>query len=258
MRNSLLILRHELRLMLLAPSTYVASVLFLSLMVLIYWTIIRDMTLVATETLPATDFFRNFWFPALFLVPLLTMRSIAEERRVGTLLTLLTTQVSPLSIVVGKFFAAYLFYCLLWMLTAFFPAILAWRIPDANFGGALLHPGPVLGGLLFVFLSGLLFVAIGIFASSLTRSQMVAGMLTFTLLFLVIVMANLLNNLPVALEQSWLTQWIAEPLHYLRITQHLEDFSRGIFDTRPVFYYSSSALLMLLLATLNVEARTSS
>ena len=110
MRNTFLIFRHELRMLVIAPSTYVASVLFLALMALVYWSIVRDLTLVASEDLPTTEFFRNFWFPCLFVVPLLTMKSLAEERRTGTLSTLLTTQVGPGAVVVGKFLAAYILY----------------------------------------------------------------------------------------------------------------------------------------------------
>ena len=255
MRNTFLIFRHELRMLVIAPSTYVASVLFLALMALVYWSIVRDLTLVASEDLPTTEFFRNFWFPCLFVVPLLTMKSLAEERRTGTLSTLLTTQVGPGAVVVGKFLAAYILYCGLWALTMIFPQIFLWRQPDASFGGQLLDWAPVLGGLSFVWFSGLLFIAVGIFASSLTRSQLVAGMLTFTLLFLIIVLANLLNNIPLDLENSGFTQLLNEPLAYLRNTQHLEDFSRGIFDSRPVFYYSSMSALLLALASINVEAR---
>jgi ABC-2 type transport system permease protein len=98
-----------------------------------------------------------------------------------------------------------------------------------------------------------LFIAIGIFTSSLTRSQLVAGMLAFTLLFIVIVGGQQLGSL----NQSGvaLPGWMDATVDYLRIFSHLDDFARGVVDTRPFFYYLSSGLLLLGLATLVIEAK---
>lgn len=256
MRYTWLIFKHEMRMLLLAPSSYVASVLFLGIMALIYWTIVRDLTVVASETLPSSSYFRAFWLPSLFVVPLLTMRTLAEERRMGTLSTILTTPATPLAVVLGKFFAAYCFYCGLWALTAFFPYIFSELLPFATFDGLLVAKAPVLGGMAFVAVSGLLFIAVGIFSSSLTRSQLVAGMLTFTLLFLIIASANLMKMIPVSWDESSLFALIREPLLYFDATQHLEDFSVGVVDSRPIFFYSSMSALLLSLAVINVESRS--
>ena len=226
-------------------------------MALIYWTIIRDLTVVASESLPSTTYFRAFWLPSLFVVPLLTMRTVAEERRMGTLATMLTTPATPLSLVLGKFFAAYVFYCSLWGLTVSFPYIFSGLMPYATFDGLLVDRAPILGGMAFVAISGLLFIAVGIFSSSLTRSQLVAGMLTFTLLFLTIASANLMKMLPIAWEESAIFAVVREPLLYFDATQHLEDFFAGYFR------YSSNFLLQqherfafLALAVINVESRS--
>ncbi|MEM9025331.1 MAG: ABC transporter permease subunit [Verrucomicrobiota bacterium] len=242
--------------LLLTPSSYVASVLFLAIMALIYWTVIRGLTVVASETLPTTSYFRAFWLPSLFVVPLLTMRSVAEERRLGTLSTLLTTPATPLSLVLGKFLAVYVFYCGLWGLTLLFPFIFARVLPYATFDGRLIAWAPMVGGISFVALSGLLFIAVGIFSSSLTRSQLVSGMLTFTLLFLIIAFANLMQMMPLSWEESPFLGLLQEPLLYFKATQHLEDFSVGLIDTRPIFYYSSMCALLLSLAVINVESRS--
>lgn len=240
--------------LLVAAPTYIAGFLFLLLMGFIYWINLRGYTVSAEYELPNTLFFKTFWLPVFFLVPLLTMRSIAEERRLGTLEALLTTRASAIAVVTAKFFAAYLFYLLLWLGTLSFPLITRALVPSAALEGDLLNQASLVGGISFIALSGILFVAIGIFSSSLTRSQLVAGMLSFTILFVFIVGGFLLTNVSVT-QQSWMT-WMQQPLDYLQAFNHLEQFSQGIIDSRPFFYYLSTAFLFLGLATFNVEART--
>lgn len=250
MRAFATLLRHELRTLLYSPFTYTAGVLFLLLMGYLYFRIIEDFTRQVQTLLPSEMFFSIFWLPALFTVPLLTMRSMAEERRLGTLETLLSTPITATSVVLAKFFAAYVFYLVLWAGTALFPLITGLVVDDSSVRTYLLAPGPLLGGGLFIALSGLLFIAVGVFASSLTRSQLVAGMLCFSILFILIV------GLPGLRDQAdTLELWVAEPLGYLQVFSHVEDFTRGVFDTRPVFFYLTLTFLMLGLSTLVVEAK---
>jgi ABC-2 type transport system permease protein len=253
MKNFWLLLRHEIHLLFVAAPTYIAASLFLLLMGFIYWINLRSFTLTSEYELPNTLFYKTFWLPVFFLVPLLTMRSLAEERRQGTLETLLTTSAGSISIVAAKYAAAYLFYMILWALTLAFPLITQSVVPSAAIEGNLLDRASLTGGISFIALSGCLFIAVGIFSSSLTRSQLVAGMLSFAILFVFIVGGFLLLNVPLS-EQSWMT-WMAEPLEYLQTFNHLEEFSRGIIDTRPFFYYLSTAFLFLGLAVFNVESK---
>jgi ABC-2 type transport system permease protein len=113
---------------------------------------------------------------------------------------------------------------------------------------------PLAGSFLFLATSGLLFISIGIFASSVTRSQLVAGMLTFTTLFVVIIGGQQMGNLAEA--GSDLSSWAVATVNYLQIFEHLDDFSRGIIDTRPFFYYASTTFLLLGLSTLVIEAKS--
>jgi ABC-2 type transport system permease protein len=106
----------------------------------------------------------------------------------------------------------------------------------------------------FLALSGILFIAIGIFASSITRSQLVAGMLSFTTLFVAIIGGQQLGN--ISQNGAELSSWVSELVNYLQIFQHLDDFSRGVIDTRPFFYYTSIGLLLLGLSTLVIEAKS--
>jgi len=251
MKHGLYLLRHELRLLFITSSTYVAAVLFLLLMGFIYHSILREFTQRPQDLLPARLFFQLFWLPVLFLCPLLTMRSFAEERRLGTLEALLTTPVSPAAVVLAKFLASWLFYAFIWGLTLLFPWLAFHASGQAQLPDTLLEPGTLIGGYSFVLLSGTLFIAVGIFSSSLTRSQLVAGMLSFSILFILILGPRLL-------EQQGLTPYLPileAPLEYIQIFDHLEDFSRGIFDTRPIAYYLTHSVLVLGISVLIVESK---
>lgn len=243
---------HELRLLLISPASYIAGVLFLLLLGFIYLFILQDFTQYPQKSLPSIIFFSAFWIPVFFTVPLITMKSFAEERRLGTLETLMTTPVSSIQVVMSKFFAAYSYYCFLWVLTFSFPLIAHFTLPLGATQGRLLDFASNVGGGLFIALSGFFYIAIGIFASSLTRSQLVAGMLGFSMLFLVIVGGRLLEALP--LMETF--NGLKVSIDYLQTFQQLDDFSRGVLDTRPVIFYFSNAFLLLGLTAIVVESKS--
>ncbi len=251
MKHFFSLLHHELRALLIAPSTYAAGVLFLVLMGWIYWKILLQYSLEPQEGLPASMFFQLFWLPVFFVVPLLTMKSVAEERRTGTLETLMTTPVTALEVIASKFFAAYLFYCFLWLLTLGFPWLVSLSLDSPATGSHLMDRGALLGGYSFVAVSGLLFIAVGIFSSSLTRSQFVAAMLSFCILFIIIIGMRELQEESLA----WFP-WLGEILNIVQVFKHLEDFSLGVIDTRPFFFYICNSAMVLGLAVLIVEAKT--
>lgn len=249
MRHFFTILSQEIRALLFSASTYIAAVLFLLVMAFFFLVILRDYTTTPQETPPAADFFRIYFIPVFFLVPLLTMRSLAEERRLGTLETLLTTSVSTAEVVLGKFCAAYLLYLSLWGSTLGFHYVLHHFARDPR----LLDPGLLIGGYLFIAISGLLFVAIGIFASSLTRSQAVAGILSCVMLMLLILGLGYLSSLSVL--QKDILHPAKAAVDALQINQHLEDFRHGVVDTRQIIFYMSGATLALIFSILGVEAK---
>lgn len=249
MRHYFTILSHEIRALLYNPSTYIASVLFLLVMGFIFTGLLEAYSREPQETPPAVVFFQLFWVPVFFMVPLLTMKSFAEERRLGTLETLLTTPVSTAEVVLAKFSAAYLFYVLLWASTLGFHYILQVYARDLRY----LDSGPLIGGYLFIAVSGLLFIAVGILASALTRSQAVAGILSFTILLGLIGGLSYLSELS-TLHQNFLSP-LSSSLAGLRIPTHVDDFTHGIVDTRQVFFYLTGAILALLFSILGVEAK---
>jgi len=230
-------------------STYIAAVLFLFIMGFIFTTMMDYYSTGGQETTPAVVFFQYFWVPVLFMVPLLTMKSIAEERRLGTLETLLTTPVSTVEVVLGKYFAAYFLYIALWACTGGFFYILHRFAHDARF----MDIGPLAGGFVFVIISGLMFVAIGIFASALSRNQAVAGIISGTLLFILIVGSNYLPG--VELLHNEAMKPVKAAVDYAQIFQHLSDFSHGVVDARQVLFYLSGAVLFLIFSIFSVEVK---
>ena len=204
----------------------------------------------ALEVAPAVTFFGSFWIPVFFMVPSLTMKSFAEERRMGTLETLLTSPVSTTEVVLGKFSAAYIFYMLLWGSTLGFHYILHVYANDARY----LDAGPLVGGYLFIAVSGLLFISVGILASALTRSYEVAAILTFTILFTLIFGLRFLDQ--TATLNTGFLQPAKATVDYLQIMNHVDDFTRGVIDTREVFFYITGCVLALIFSILGVEYKT--
>jgi ABC-2 type transport system permease protein len=249
MKHFFTLLGHEVRMLLVSPSTYLAAMLFLLFMGFIFTGILENYSKSPQELSPANVFFQFFWFPVFIMVPLLTMKCLAEERRLGTIETLLTTPVTTTEVVLGKYGAAYLLYVTLWAATGGFFYILYKFIGDARF----IDTGPLLGGYLFIAVSGLFFVALGVFASSLSRNQAVAGILCVVFLFALIGGTNYLG------DSAWLNRDVFQPLkeavEYSRVISHRDDFTRGVVDTRQLLFYISGSVLALIFSILGVEAK---
>jgi ABC-2 type transport system permease protein len=180
-----------------------------------------------------------FWLVLLFVAPVLTMRLISEERRSGTIEVLMTAPVSEAQVVIGKYLAALLFYVFLWLPTLAYPAVLAYY--------SEVDWGPVLAGYLGVLGIGALFLAIGLLASSLTRSQLVAAILTFAMLIPLFTF-GLLENL-------FRDETLKQAFSYLNLWQHMEEFGKGIVDTRRLVYYLTTTVLFLFLSARTLEAK---
>jgi ABC-2 type transport system permease protein len=243
------ILAHEVRMLLVSPSTYIAGVAFLALMGFMFTDILEKFSTASQDVSPATVFFSVYFIPVFFMVPLLTMKCLAEERRLGTIETLLTTPVTTTEVVLGKYGAAYLLYLAFWASTAGLFYILKQFAGDPR----LIDPGPILGGYLFIAVSGLLFISIGVFTSSLSRNQAVAGTLSTTILIGIIIGGRYLGS------ASWLDREALAPLKaavsYAQVSQHFQDFTRGVVDTRELLFYVSGTVLALIFSILSVEAK---
>jgi ABC-2 type transport system permease protein len=249
MKHFLTLLSHEVRMLLVSPATYIAATLFLAFMGLIFTKLLEEYSGTPQEVSPANLYFQFFWLPTCVMVPLLTMKCIAEERRLGTIETLLTTPVTTTEVVLAKFGAAYFLYSALWASTSGFFYILKKFSGDPRF----LDSGPLVGGFLFIAVSGLFFVAIGVFASSMTSNQSVAGVLGCVMLATLIIGGSALA------DSTWLEQGVLRPvksvLEYANVAAHREDFTRGVIDTRHLLFYLSGTVLALIFSILSVEAK---
>lgn len=250
MRHYFILLRHELRVLIITPSTYIAAVLFLGVMGFFFQELLATYAAEPSDVSPAVGFFKLFFFPVFFLTPLLTMRSLAEERRMGTIETLMTTPVTSIEVVLAKFSASYLYYLAMWLSTLSFHYVLYRFAANPQ----VIDPGPMIGGYLFVALSGLMFIATGIFASAVTRSQLVAGLLAFSLtIALTLGLRSLAENLLYDYQSEDLVRTIVD---HVQIFQHADDFVSGVFDSRAPVFYVSTAAFMLFLSVLALDARS--
>lgn len=249
MKHFLTLLSHEIRMLLVSPATYIAATLFLAFMGLIFTKLLEEYSGAPQEISPANLYFQFFWLPTCVMVPLLTMKCIAEERRLGTIETLLTTPVTTTEVVLAKFGAAYFLYSALWASTSGFFYILKKFSGDPRF----LDSGPLLGGFIFIAISGLFFVAIGVFSSSVTSNQSVAGVLACVMLATLIIGGSALS------DSAWLDQGMLRPvksvIEYANVAAHRDDFARGVIDTRHLLFYFSGTALALIFSILSVEAK---
>lgn len=192
-----------------------------------------------TKVIEALFGFALFW--VLPLSPLLTMRLFAEEKRTGSIEMLMTAPVTEWHVVLGKFFAAQLFYMLVWL--SIIPLLLILEVrgdPDW---------GPVLAIYVGLFSLGLMTNALGVLASSGTRNQLVAAILALTgnLVFFLLSMSALMFP-----DQPD----VRRVVHYVSFAKHFSgEYSRGIVDLRYVLYYLSFATLFLFFSVRVVEAR---
>ncbi|HSF17820.1 MAG TPA: ABC transporter permease [Vicinamibacteria bacterium] len=172
----------------------------------------------------------------LFLLPLVTMRSFSEEIRSGTIELLLTSPVTDGTLVLGKFLGAATLYASMLGLTLVHIGILfffgdpEWR--------------PLVAGYLGMLLLGCSFISVGLVFSSLTRNQVIAGFLSFgTFLFLWLI----------EYAESWAGS-LSGLVTYLSVTKHIEEFAKGVLDTRDVVYYLSFIALGLFLTRQSIES----
>ena len=189
----------------------------------------------------------KFWLVFLFIPPLLTMRLLAEERGTGTLETLMTAPIRDWQVVAAKYIACLMFYVVLWLPTvAYLPVLL--NLDWATWQPRI-DPYPVLTSYLGAFLAGAMFLAIGLFVSSLVRSQMVAALVSLVISLVFVVAAFWRPDLDVGSLGYRLIYFVSVPEHFRR------DFTRGLIDTRNLVLYVSLTVFCLFLTVRSREAR---
>lgn len=175
----------------------------------------------------------------VFAVPLLTMRSLADEYASGTIETLMTAPVSDVEVVIGKFIGVLAFFVALLLTTIVHVGILFYY--GANDVGVVLY------GYLGLLLLGALYVAVGLFASSLTRYQLVAALIGIAVLSTF--------TLVVDSFAAWQGGAWRVVLGYVNILYQFQDFAKGIFDTKAIVFFLSGTLLFLFLTVKVLESK---
>jgi len=178
-----------------------------------------------------------FWFPFVLIFPLITMRTYADEFRMGTIETLATAPISDSQIVLSKFLGAFIFYILLWA-----PSFLYFTAFEQITGkAAAVAAGAYGGSYLLLLLLGAFYVALGCLASALTNEQINAAVMTFVAIFgfFVTGLLGFILNSP--------SQAVRDLISYFSAVEHMADFSRGIIDSRPLVWYISMTCFVLFL-----------
>src|SRR5689334_5224503 len=179
---------------------------------------------------------QNVTIMILFVMPMVTMRTYSEEKRSGTIELLLTSPLTDFEIIMGKFLGAMALYAAMLAITLIHMALLfsygnpEWKVVVTGYVGLLLMGG--------------CFISVGLLISSMTKNQIVSGMITFAVFLLL-----------------WVINWIASfvgptaqtILNYLSITDHFDDFTKGILDTKHLVYYFSVMSFGLFLTMRSVD-----
>jgi ABC-2 type transport system permease protein len=246
------VFKKEMRLYFVSPIAYVVLAIFALIAGWFFYNVFAYFTLISMQAamnpmmardLTVTEgvlrpLFQNISVILLFLLPLLTMRLFAEEKRSGTIELLLTYPVRDGEVLLGKYLAALGVFLGMLTLTLVYPALVAWT--------AQLEWGPLVTGYIGLVLEGAVFLAIGVLISSLTENQIVAGVSTFGILLIL-----------------WVIGWAADSaggglgrvLSHVSITEHFDSFAKGVIDTKDVIYYLDVTVLALFLTLRSLESK---
>ena len=247
MRRTLILARRELSAYFFSPIAYVIGSLFLLMVGVIFLWGVRipflkiDLQPVFCGGAESTlrPLFDVLAYGLVVVVPLLTMRLLAEEFHTGTIETLMTAPVTDAQVVLGKFLGAMGLYLVLLASTIVF-LILVVIFGQPDWGVAVL-------GYIGMILLGAAYVSVGLFASTLTRHQLVAGLVGIAILTFMTAGVYLLV-LIVPAEH-------AQTVGRLNMMTYFSDFSKGIFDTRSLVFFVSVTAFFLFLSVKVLESR---
>lgn len=254
MRNILTIWRKEMRSYFVSPIAYLLLVMFAFIFGWFFWIILNSFVEYGMESMMRGESFPmnlneqvirpllgNAGVIGLFLIPMITMRLFAEEKRSGTIELLVTSPIRDSEVIIGKWLAALTMYGALLLLTALnFIFLFKYGNPDWK---------PLAIGYLGLLLQAAALLAIGMFISTLTRNQIVAGGATFGVCLM-----------------FWVVGWVsvsgggfsgatwAEFLSYLSIVSHNESFAKGLLDSKDAIYYITLTFVGIFLTARSLES----
>jgi ABC-2 type transport system permease protein len=233
MKNIWAVATRELRSYFLSPVAYLVAAFFVFGSGLLFWLILQSNREASLRGL-----IQNVHVLFLFVVPMISMRLLAEEQRLGTMELLMTNPIQEWEIVIGKFVGSALLVISMLIATLVFPFFLfIFGSPDV---------GPIVTGYLGAVLQGSAFLAVGLLASSLTESQIVSAVVSF-----------------VVLLAFWLSDNIGQAagglfgqiVGYTSLINHIQGFSQGVVETKDVIFYLTVIGAGLVLSTLSLQSK---
>src|SRR5262245_26126009 len=251
MRHVPTLCRRELGAYFLSPMAFLILLAFQIIAWLNFWELVdglsRPQQTLSSVRDPLNNYISGstpFWIAVLVAVPALTMRLLAEERRSGTIETLLTVPVTETEIVVSKWIAGVVMYLVLLLPFAIYLPFLYYQ---AKFH---FDPGPLLALGLGLLTMGMMFVSIGVFFSALTRNQIIAAIWTFAVLFVLILMTLLVYFWAAQQQSSW-----AEGVRFVSVLLQVQTFGLGKLDLRYLVLHLSVSLFMIFLSVKVLQSR---
>lgn len=238
------LLKKEIRGFVSSLSGYVVIFIFLLVTSLFLWVFPGDMNIPDSgyATLDPLFFIAPWVF--LFLVPAVTMRMFAEEKRTGTLELLLTRPLTSMQIVWAKYLSAVLLVLLILIPSlVYYLSVYLLGNPPGN-----IDTGGTWGSYIGLFFLAAIYAAIGLFASSLTENQIIAFLLAVVISFLLYSGFDMLSGLPAFKNAE-------SVILYLGISEHYKSLSRGVIDTADVTYYLGVIALFLVLTRTSLDSR---
>lgn len=218
---AIIIMKRELKSYFTSPVAYIVTALFLIIAGILFYS-----SFFLYDRAELRRFFSSLPLLLSFFIPALTMRIFAEERRVGSIETLMTLPVTELDVVTGKYLASFISTLIMLAPTLFY------ILPTVIFGSP--DFGPIVGGYLGAVFLCASYTAIGVFATSVTKNQIIA----FFTGFIICIVLTLIDSFLVFLPSP-----IVSLLSYLSANGHFTSISRGILDTRDLIYFISLTAL---------------
>ncbi len=244
----LAIYKKELRSYFTNPLGFVFVGIFLAVSALLF-----SYTTFLSKTYDTSSYFLLMIFVLVLLLPLLTMRLFAEEKKLRTEQLLLTAPISLTGMVLGKFFAAFtmFFGCMLVSCINFIPLYVIAAAERGNLSYATTYVGPVtaqiVGSMIAIILIGAVFIALGTLVSTLTENQLAAAIITMAAIFGLIFTSLISSFVPVV--------WIRTALNWISVLGRFTNLSNGVFDIAAVVYYLSLTFVFLFLTVRVYEKR---
>jgi ABC-2 type transport system permease protein len=251
MRHIPTLLRRELGTYFLGPMAFLILLAFQIIAWLNFWEVVDKLSrpqVSLSNTFDPMNLYITgsiaFWIGLMVAIPALTMRLLAEERRSGTIETLLTLPVTETEVVIAKWLAGFLMY---------FGLLLPFLIylPFLYYQGKFhFDVGPVASLVIGLSTLGMMFIAIGLFFSALTSNQIIAAIWTFVVLFLAIIFSLLVVSFAVERQSSW-----AESVRFVSVLHQVQGFGSGRLDLRHLTFHLSVTGFMLYLTVKVLESR---